>query len=137
MSAFDLLRGLDLRYLRFYELVIQCTGISCPDEFWEYRDSCSVEKCPLTSSFFEYRPSLAANGLFIALFSLSLVGYLGQALISRSFLGFTICMIGGCILEVLGYIGRVMSYYNPWNQVRLMREASSSTIDKLRSQRPR
>jgi hypothetical protein len=134
MSALDLLPGLDARYLRFYELAIHCKGISCPDEFYAYRDSCSVETCPLASSFFEYRPSLAANGVFIALFSLSLVGYLGQALILRNFLGFAVCMVGGCILEVLGYIGRIMSYYNPWNQVRLTREEASSTIDNLRFQ---
>ena len=110
--------GLDERYRKYYELLIQCTETHCPDAFWDYTATCTVEICPISSSNWDYLPSLAANGVFIALFSLSLAGYLGQAFIARSWKGFTIAMVGGCILEVLGYAGRIMAYHNPWSQVR-------------------
>jgi hypothetical protein len=114
--------GIDERYRTYYELYSRCNETSCPDEFYDYTISCTVQTCPIESAYFDYLPSLAANGVFIALFALALACYLGQGLRSRKFIGFTIAMVGGCILEVLGYAGRIRSYYSPWNQVR-------STVD--------
>lgn len=113
--------GVDERYRQWYELAALCTETECPQEYYDYTDSCTVDKCPISSSNWDYLPSLAANGIFIALFSLSLVCYLGQAFLSRKFKGFTIAMVGGCILEVLGYAGRIMAYYSPWSMVRRVR----------------
>lgn len=84
----------------------------------EYRAACTLKTCPIKSSYFAYRPSLPANAIFLALFSLSLCGFILQAALSRRFIGFTVAMVSGCALEVLGYIGRIMSWYNPFNQVR-------------------
>lgn len=85
-----------------------------------YRAACTLNTCPLSSSYYAYRPSLSANAVFLALFSLSLCCFLLQAALSGRFIGFTIAMISGCSLEVLGYTGRIMSYYNPFNQVRFL-----------------
>ena len=82
-----------------------------------FRDHCTLETCPLSLSYWAYRPSLAANSLFLAIFGLSTSLFLVQAILSKRFLGFTIAMVSGCALEVTGYVGRVMSYYNPFNQV--------------------
>lgn len=68
-------------------------------------------------SYWSYLPSLAANGLFLGLFSLSLALFIVQSIFSKRFLGFTIAMVSGCILEIIGYIGRVMSWYNPFSEV--------------------
>lgn len=65
------------------------------------------------------RPSLPANATFLALFSLSLCSFLAQVHLSKRFIGFTIAMASGCILEVLGYISRIMSYHNPFNEVQI------------------
>ena len=81
-----------------------------------YRAACKKDTCPLAYSYWAYLPSLPANSLFLALFSLSLVLFIVQSCLSRRFLGFTIAMVSGCILEVLGYIGRVLSWYNPFDQ---------------------
>lgn len=110
--------GLDERYRKFYELLSQCTESSCPTAYYDYTAKCTVDICPISSSYWDYLPSLPANGIFIALFALSLACYLVQALLWRKFRGFTIAMVGGCILEVLGYAGRIMAYHSPWNQVR-------------------
>src|ERR1700753_759664 len=79
--------------------------------------ACTVDTCPLDLSYWAYRPSLAANSLFVALFSISLLCFLGQAIMSRRFLGFSIAMICGGVLEVLGYAGRLWANTNPFEEV--------------------
>ncbi|KAF2231810.1 RTA1-domain-containing protein [Viridothelium virens] len=98
------------------------------DNNQDYRDQCTLQTCPLDLSYWAYLPSLAANSLFLALFSLSLALYLIQALLSRRFLGFTIAMLSGCALEVLGYIGRLMSRHNPFNQSAYLLQIVTLTI---------
>lgn len=78
---------------------------------------CTLQTCPLSDSNWGYRPSLAANGLLIGLFGLSGIAFLVQLLLSRRFFGFGIAFIIGCAMELAGYIGRVMSYYDPFSQV--------------------
>lgn len=87
------------------------------DDRKNFRDSCTLDTCPLNLSYWGYRPSLAANIIFTVLFGLSTILFLGQAVLSRRFLGFTVAMVSGCILEVIGYIGRDLSYYNPFAEV--------------------
>lgn len=83
-----------------------------------YRAACTLKTCPIKDSYYAYRPSLAANAVFLALFSFSLCSFILQAALSRRFVGFTIAMVSGCALEVLGYVGRIMSWNNPFSQVR-------------------
>lgn len=85
-----------------------------------YRSQCTLDTCPLSKSFFAYRPSLAANATFLALFACSLAAFLAQGVTSRKFIGFTAAMVSGCVLEVLGYVGRIMSYQNPFNEVSVL-----------------
>ena len=85
-----------------------------------YRAACTLKTCPLNQSYYAYRPSLSTNAVFLALFSLSLCGFVLQAALSRRFIGFTIAMVSGCSLEVLGYVGRIMSWNNPFYQVYLL-----------------
>ena len=82
-----------------------------------YRNQCTLDTCPLSDSYFAYRPSLAANALFLALFAFSLICFILQVLLSRRFIGFTIALVSGCVLEVVGYAGRLMSWKNPFDQV--------------------
>ena len=82
------------------------------------RDQCTLDTCPLNLSFWDYRPSIPANALFLALFALSTILFLVQGAWSRRFLGFTVAMLSGCILEVLGYAGRLWAYSQPFVEVR-------------------
>lgn len=68
--------------------------------------------CENVRSYYEYRIWLAPNALFIALFGLSLIGYLGVYAATRRGLAFTFAMASGVVLEILGYVGRIMSYHN-------------------------
>jgi hypothetical protein len=82
-----------------------------------WHTECSLDVCPLEWSYWGYIPSLAANGLFLALFALSTILYLGQGMLSKRFISFSTAMACGCILEVLGYIGRLMARHNVFNEV--------------------
>lgn len=99
----------------FVDLVVRAQDQSYNDRK-NWRDQCTLETCPLRLSYWGYRPSLAANILFTAIFGLSTLLFLGQAVLSKRFTGFSIAMICGCALEVIGYIGRVLSYYNPFKE---------------------
>ncbi|KAI9657413.1 MAG: hypothetical protein M1821_003095 [Bathelium mastoideum] len=92
------------------------------------RNSCTLQTCPLSLSYWAYLPSLAANALFLALFGLSLALYLLQGILSRRFLGFTIAMLCGCTLEVLGYVGRLLSRHNPFDQAAYLLQIVTLTI---------
>lgn len=82
---------------------------------------CTLEICPIDSSYYAYRVSLAANATFCALFALSLIGYLAVSAFTwkRSFRSdhmFTFAMSAGTFLEILGYVGRLMSWDNQWSE---------------------
>lgn len=77
-------------------------------------DSCTLQTCSVDQSIFRYRPSLAANSIFIALFGLSLAIEIVQGAWHRQFT-FSILMVLGCACEIVGYVGRIMMYDNPWN----------------------
>ena len=67
-------------------------------------EACTLQTCSIEDSFYNYRPSLAANSAFLALFAFSLSCFVRQAALSRRFVGFSIALISGCIIEVLGYV---------------------------------
>lgn len=76
--------------------------------------NCTLSTCDLAYSVYKYRPSLAANAAFIGLYS--------AALALHAFLGwrwrswrFATCIIAGCLLEVIGYAGRIMLHGNPFS----------------------
>ncbi|KAL1609508.1 Mitochondrial import inner membrane translocase subunit Tim17-A [Nothophoma quercina] len=71
---------------------------------------CTYDTCPLSASYWGYRPSLGANLAFLILFGISTLSYIGQGFLNKAWLGFTIAMVCGCALEVIGYVGRVLAY---------------------------
>ena len=96
----------------------------------DLRAHCTKETCPLSLSYWAYLPSLAANGTFLALFSLSCIAFIVQSILSRRFLGFSIAMVSGSILEILGYVGRIMSYSNPFSENGFLIQIVCLTIGK-------
>ncbi|KAF2714405.1 RTA1-domain-containing protein [Pleomassaria siparia CBS 279.74] len=84
------------------------------DDQKNYRDNCTLATCPLSLSYWGYLPSLPANAIFCAVFGLSTLLFIAQGALSKRFIGFSVAMISGCALEVIGYIGRVMSHNNPF-----------------------
>lgn len=76
--------------------------------------NCTLDICPVEISVYGYRPSLAANAAFIALYAAAAAihVYLGVRWKQWWFMW---CMLAGIVNAILGYAGRVMMYYNPFN----------------------
>lgn len=84
-----------------------------------YRDryiNCTIETCNLDTSYYYYRMNLGANAAFVALFSLSLVGFIATYAFTRRGWAFTFAMTAGVALEIVGYAGRIMSWQNQWKE---------------------
>ncbi|KAJ5995647.1 RTA1 domain protein, partial [Penicillium waksmanii] len=76
-------------------------------------DDCTLATCPIDLAYINYQPNLAANILFLAIFGLFLVGQLAIGSWYRTWT-YMVAMSAGLILEVLGYIGRIMMHSNPF-----------------------
>lgn len=89
---------------------------------------CTIDTCPIDSSYYFYRVSLAANATFIALFSLSLLGFLLTFAFTRRATAFHVAILSGVILEVIGYAGRIMSWKNQWQEQGFLMQIVCLTI---------
>jgi hypothetical protein len=78
------------------------------------RANCTLDICPVEISVYRYRPSLAANIVFIALYAVAAAIhlYLGIRWKQWWYMG---CMLVGAVNAIIGYAGRVMMYYNPFS----------------------
>jgi hypothetical protein len=76
---------------------------------------CTVETCDINTSYYFYRVSLGANATLLALFSISCLAYILTYAFTRRATAFTVAMLSGVILEILGYVGRIMSWKNQWD----------------------
>lgn len=79
----------------------------------EDSDLCTLSTCSLQYAFLTYRPTLIGNGIYLAIFAVLLLvhGFLGIRYKTWGFLIGTTCM---CLLEIIGYAGRLTMYSNPF-----------------------
>jgi hypothetical protein len=77
--------------------------------------NCTLEICPIITSYYNYRLNLAANAFFLAFFTLSLPVYIAIWIFTRKGLWFTGFMVLGLIAEIVGYVGRLISWQNQWS----------------------
>lgn len=89
--------------------------------------NCTLDLCPVQYSLYRYRPSLAANGTFIALFAVACIVHILQGIRYRTYF-FTGAVIVGCTSAILGYIGRIMLYYNPFQFSAFMLQMSEFKV---------
>jgi len=89
---------------------------SLPDGLISYGPdtNCTIALCRIDKSALVYRPSIAANGTFISLFSFAVILQIAQGVHWKTW-GFMIAMLLGCIEEIIGYAGRLMLYNNPFS----------------------
>lgn len=88
---------------------------------------CTLDTCGVQQSLFGYRPSLAASGVFIALFGISLVIHLAQGFRSRQWTFASLLAIG-CAVEMIGYGGRIIMNSNPWSFSGFMLQISTQFV---------
>jgi hypothetical protein len=76
---------------------------------------CTLETCSITQAQYNYDPSLSGNAFMASFFALLLIFQLFLGVYYRT-IGFSIGTSFGCILEFIGYIGRVQMHFNPFIQ---------------------
>jgi len=74
---------------------------------------CTVQTCPLSMAWLSYLPSVGGNVLYAVLFVLFLLAQIFLGMRYRTW-GFLAGMFIGILLEILGYIGRLMMHSNPF-----------------------
>ena len=78
-------------------------------------NECTLQTCSITQAQLTYDPSLAGNVFFAAFFSLLLSLQIILGIYYRTWT-YSIGMVGGLILELCGYTGRIQMHYNPFIQ---------------------
>lgn len=77
-------------------------------------DDCTLQTCPLSDAYIQYQPHMAGNIFYLALFAIMLIGQIGTGIVFRSW-SFMGPMVAGLILEVIGYLGRILLHDNPFS----------------------
>jgi hypothetical protein len=77
--------------------------------------NCTLSACPVETSVYGYRASLPLSGILIALYSLCLVVQVFLGWRYKAW-GFMAAMVLGCIDEIMGFVGRILMYQDPWGQ---------------------
>ena len=91
--------------------------------------NCTLALCPLTWSVFQYQPSIAANVTLLAIFGVLLLLHAAQGIKYRAW-GYMSCIIAGCVLQIVGYGGRIMLHDNPFDfNAFLMQISKCASID--------
>jgi hypothetical protein len=85
-----------------------------PYTYTGHTANCTVSACPVELSVYGYRPSLPLSSVLIALYAIAAIVQIILGLRYKSWT-FMCAMVLGCLDEILGYVGRIILYQNPWN----------------------
>jgi hypothetical protein len=81
---------------------------------YEYPELCTIDTCPISWAASRYLPNLPGNAFYASVFGLSLAIQIFLGIRYRTW-GFMAGMIGGCILEITGYVGRIQIHKNQFD----------------------
>ncbi|KAJ5612110.1 RTA1 domain protein [Penicillium lagena] len=70
--------------------------------------------CPVEATTYGYRPNIGGSVFFAVIFGICGIFHLVVGIKSRQIM-FTIALTGGCLMEMAGYIGRILMHKNPWD----------------------
>ncbi|KAK7418211.1 hypothetical protein QQZ08_011364 [Neonectria magnoliae] len=76
--------------------------------------NCTLDTCPIEASLLRYQPNIPATAVPIAIFGVSLLLHSWQGARAKTW-GFMGSMLCGCILEIIGYVGRLIIHDNPFD----------------------
>jgi hypothetical protein len=77
------------------------------------RKYCNLDKCPMGWATIEYRPNMAGNVIYLLFFLVLLGGQLWYGIRKKTWTYMAaVCL--GILLEIIGYIGRIMLNMNPF-----------------------
>ncbi|KAK9318379.1 RTA1 like protein-domain-containing protein [Lipomyces starkeyi] len=76
---------------------------------------CTLSTCDLTLAHFTYRPSMGGNAFLAAIFGVCCLAQVFLGLRYKTW-GFLIGAVCGMILEIIGYVGRIMMNQDPFSK---------------------
>ncbi|EFY94485.2 RTA-like protein [Metarhizium robertsii ARSEF 23] len=74
---------------------------------------CNVDTCSLSYAQVQYQPSESGNLTYLIIFAVLLLAQSVLGIIYRTW-GFSIAMVLGLVLEVIGYVGRLQMHNDPF-----------------------
>ncbi|KID59619.1 RTA-like protein, partial [Metarhizium hybridum] len=74
---------------------------------------CNVDTCSLSYAQVQYQPSESGNLAYLIIFAVLLLAQSVLGIIYRTW-GFSIAMVLGLVLEVIGYVGRLQMHNDPF-----------------------
>lgn len=77
--------------------------------------SCTLDTCPLDTAIYGYRPSLGANATFLTIAGVCLISYAAIYAATRQWLTYLLLVSLGCLVNLVGYVARVLAWNNPWD----------------------
>jgi hypothetical protein len=81
-----------------------------------FRNCTSVSPaCPAIATTYGYYPSLGPNIALLTVFGIVVISQLGLVFIYRLW-SYSFVIAAACLLEVVGYIGRLLMHANPWSE---------------------
>jgi hypothetical protein len=89
-------------------IVVTFNGTILPDA-----ELCTIDTCSLKYANFEYIPNLAGNIIYLAIFGILLIPQIFFGIKYKTW-GYMAGMLGGLLLEIIGYVGRVQLHDNPF-----------------------
>ncbi|KAH8890113.1 RTA1 like protein, partial [Thozetella sp. PMI_491] len=72
--------------------------------------------CPVEATTYGYYPVPGANAALAAAFAIFLVAQLVFATITKVY-SYSLLVAAGCLVQLLGYVGRLLMHSNPWNRL--------------------
>ncbi|TVY24036.1 Sphingoid long-chain base transporter [Lachnellula hyalina] len=75
---------------------------------------CTLATCPIDDAFVDYLPSLAGNATYLAIFAILWLAQVYLGIRYRTW-GFLATMAVGGLLEIAGYLGRILLHSDPFN----------------------
>ncbi|KAF2760759.1 putative RTA1 domain protein [Pseudovirgaria hyperparasitica] len=76
-------------------------------------DQCTLDICPIDIARFHYLPNVAGNVFFCIVFGVCLLLQLFFGIKHKTW-GYMVAMVFGLVLELLGYVGRLLLHNNPF-----------------------
>lgn len=75
---------------------------------------CTLDTCPASLGFVGYRPTMVGNALFAAIYAIMLIAQVGLGIKGKTWT-YLVAMSLGLVLEVVGYVGRILLYNDPFS----------------------
>ncbi|OJD32674.1 rta1 domain protein [Diplodia corticola] len=88
-------------------------GVNMSDPKFDPGDYCTLGTCPLDLAHFTYVPTFAGNLTYLAILGVLLILQIGLSIRFKTW-SFLVGMLGGVVLEIVGYVGRLQMHYNPF-----------------------